>query len=287
MKYELHIDLLQCEFCSQHNKLLVFCSACGRARTKNIVAPAYKHRSDRQLAYWCPVCYSQRGLVPHCIYCDLKMPVNRNCEGWAERIVIPDTSGRRKPRWGNTKKQSVKKALVATPVRPMEQRYVSGFIRYVYTDTGDVVPGQKPIDRLPIKPKSKYEPTPSIRSRVYARDGGCLRCSTLANSSLHHIIHRAHGGKNTLGNLQTLCRTCHVHIHDVMRLPSGTPYTKDLETDNSTQEDQDREWNRLRRKRVTEKGKKAGNYAYGKGMATNLAAPMIARLRKEAGRSYL
>jgi hypothetical protein len=48
-----------------------------------------------------------------------------------------------------------------------------------------------------------------------------------------------------------------------------------------TQEDEDRAWHRIQRERARKHGKKSGSYEYGKGLATNMAAPFIARLRKE------
>lgn len=239
MTYELHIDLLRCEHCSQHNKLLDFCSACGRTRTKIIVVPLYEHKKDVQAPYKCPVCYSQRHLSQKCVYCDLKMPVNRNCDGWLERIPRTTAAKRAaKPRWGNAKKKAAKK--------------------------------------IP-KPDS----TPSMRVRVYDRDGQCLRCGKTDGFTLHHIIHVSAGGKNTMENLQTLCGKCHTHVHDVLKIPSGTPYAHSLELDPLTQEEEDAQWNRIRRKRAAEKGKNASSYTYGKSLATNFAAPEIARLRRK------
>jgi hypothetical protein len=52
-----------------------------------------------------------------------------------------------------------------------------------------------------------------------------------------------------------------------------------------TQEDEDREWARICKARSKKKGKKPGNYQYGKDLATNMAAPFIARLRREAARN--
>jgi len=51
-----------------------------------------------------------------------------------------------------------------------------------------------------------------------------------------------------------------------------------------TQEEEDREWARIRKERQRTHGKKPGNYRYGKDLATNFAAPMIAKLRAEAAR---
>lgn len=62
----------------------------------------------------------------------------------------------------------------------------------------------------------------------------------------------------------------------------STRHVKDACVSVRTQEDEDREWVRIRRARAKKHGKK--HYTYGKGLATNFAAPFIARLRKEANR---
>mgnify|MGYP003440528612 CR=1 FL=1 len=75
--HELHIDLLKCEFCEQHNKLLDFCSACGRARTKYIIAPRHHYRLDRGSDFRCRTCFSQR-TTPLCAYCNTGMKFTAN-----------------------------------------------------------------------------------------------------------------------------------------------------------------------------------------------------------------
>ena len=51
----------------------------------------------------------------------------------------------------------------------------------------------------------------ALRRRVLARDGYCCRrCGNAARFEVHHIKPVAHGGKNELGNLETLCRGCHI-----------------------------------------------------------------------------
>lgn len=70
MEYQLHIDLLRCEYCAQHNKLYDFCSTCGRTRTQRIVTPRHTYKQDRPLAFRCLTCFSQRSVGDRCIYCD-------------------------------------------------------------------------------------------------------------------------------------------------------------------------------------------------------------------------
>lgn len=178
ISHELHIDLLRCEFCSQHNKLLLFCSACGRARSRVIITPLYAHRGDRPSTQRCRFCYTQfsKGV---CRYC------------------VPQPTKTRK--------------------RIIVERYVDGFIRDVYMDTGEVVP-------LAVRPQAIPKKAP----------------------------YRKRGPKRP---------------HITNPNPVGT------------QEYEDAEWNRIRRERSARQGKKASSYTYGKGLATNLAAPEIVRLR--------
>lgn len=237
---ELHIDLLRCEHCGQHNKLLLFCSACGRARTKVIIAQPHEYKLDRQSSFMCRSCYSQRRSVPFCIYCNRGMKAIRSHQD-DQYLDNPSTEMEERelrydPLTGRAKKKARREAI-------------------------------------------RKEPTVPIRVRVYERDGGCLRCRKDSNLTLHHVVHVAEGGKNTMENLQTLCVTCHRHIHEGLIIPSGTPYRREDEF--RSQEDEDAEWNRIRRERAKKHGKKPGSYTYSKGLATNLAAPEIARLRKQ------
>lgn len=261
--HELHIDLLRCEFeqCGQHNKLLHFCSACGRARTRIIIAPLHHHKQDRYAPFRCRECYSQRSREPFCIYCKRGMKfVNQTDNAMIHR-------------------------------RQMEERYVDGLIVDVYTDTDEVVPvapvARKRGQRYTYEQKKaasearKNDPTPKRRTIVYERDGGCLRCRKERDLTLHHIRHRSRGGSNEVDNLQTVCRSCHAYIHNVLQLPSGEPYSREREFGQRTQEDEDREWDLIRKARSAKHGKKPRSYIYGKVLATNMAAPEIARLRKQ------
>lgn len=85
---ELHIDLLRCEFCAQHNKLLKFCSACGRARTQVIVAKPFDYYNDKPADYRCRTCRSQRNRTPFCVYCKTEM-VYTGIAPEAPVVVLP------------------------------------------------------------------------------------------------------------------------------------------------------------------------------------------------------
>jgi len=226
MTHELHTNLLRCEHCGQHNKLLNFCSACHRPRTRIIVAQPHEYRSNVPSKWRCKRCSSQSDSSGHCSYCDRGMVRN------------------------------------------------------------DAAPFVDPMDGAPVKKTDHNAPTPSKRNIIFKRDGGCLRCETTSDLTLHHVIHTSQGGSNRSGNLQTLCEPCHAYLHNVLGLPSGTPYS--LEADPNppelTQEQEDAQWNLLRRKRFNKHGKKPHTYDYGKQLSTNLAAPMIKRLREEAKR---
>ena len=53
-----------------------------------------------------------------------------------------------------------------------------------------------------------------LRIEAIARDGGrCTICSKAGRFEIHHIVYLKNGGLNTLNNLTTLCRDCHLGIH--------------------------------------------------------------------------
>lgn len=52
------------------------------------------------------------------------------------------------------------------------------------------------------------------RAQLIERDGpGCVRCGTLDDLTIHHVIKRADGGSNRLPNLLLLCEPCHIKEH--------------------------------------------------------------------------
>jgi hypothetical protein len=57
---------------------------------------------------------------------------------------------------------------------------------------------------------------PALRRAVHARDRGCdfPGCGERRFTDVHHLRHRAHGGRNELGNLAELCWFHHRLVHE-------------------------------------------------------------------------
>ena len=52
------------------------------------------------------------------------------------------------------------------------------------------------------------------RRAVFDRDRWrCQKCGRPGKLEAHHVVEIAHGGSNDLGNLRTLCRSCHIAEH--------------------------------------------------------------------------
>lgn len=168
--------------------------------------------------------------------------------------------------------------------RPVTQRYVDGYVREVYLDTGELVPSaayRTPLrSASPAKRQKGPASTPPLLKILVDRDKGCVRCGTVAELTKHHVVHRSNGGSNDLSNLQTLCKSCHAFVHEVLELPSGTPYLLDgpdaMEAEHAAFDAYQRE--RSARKQRTK------HYEFGKDLATNMAAPFVVRLRAELSR---
>ena len=59
---------------------------------------------------------------------------------------------------------------------------------------------------------------PELRQVVLDRDGyRCGNCGGSEDLHIHHIIPLSLGGSNEMGNLRTLCRSCHARLHPHMR----------------------------------------------------------------------
>ena len=46
----------------------------------------------------------------------------------------------------------------------------------------------------------------------------CFICGKFKDLDLHHIIPRSWGGRDTIANLQLLCKQCHKKIHKQMNV---------------------------------------------------------------------
>lgn len=47
-----------------------------------------------------------------------------------------------------------------------------------------------------------------VKRHVFERDGKCLKCGTMEDLTVDHIVPESQGGPYTVHNLQTLCSTC-------------------------------------------------------------------------------
>ncbi len=57
--------------------------------------------------------------------------------------------------------------------------------------------------------KHAYDVPAATRNKVFARDGGCcLKCGSINDLSIDHIVALSNGGDNSVENLQTLCKGC-------------------------------------------------------------------------------
>lgn len=59
------------------------------------------------------------------------------------------------------------------------------------------------------KKAGNYISRADVREQIFNRDGHrCLKCGSKEHLTLDHIVSVYLGGENTIGNLQTLCRSC-------------------------------------------------------------------------------
>lgn len=55
----------------------------------------------------------------------------------------------------------------------------------------------------------------TLAERVKERDGHtCNECGTTSNLHAHHIVPLNRGGSDTMGNMVTLCQSCHGSAHE-------------------------------------------------------------------------
>ena len=59
---------------------------------------------------------------------------------------------------------------------------------------------------------------PEVRQLVLDRDGRrCGNCGSTEELHVHHIVPLTRGGTNEMGNLRTLCKSCHARLHPHMK----------------------------------------------------------------------
>ena len=80
------------------------------------------------------------------------------------------------------------------------------------------------------KPDEKWL---NIQSKVFKRDGYKCRCCKAGRTELHahHIIPRSQNGPDTLTNLVTLCKKCHVDLHKGVSIKIGNVVHKTAKQD--------------------------------------------------------
>ena len=55
----------------------------------------------------------------------------------------------------------------------------------------------------------------AVRKAIYRRDNfRCVLCDNTSGLQIHHVVHRGQGGSDNPQNLVTLCRRCHIFIHE-------------------------------------------------------------------------
>ena len=68
-----------------------------------------------------------------------------------------------------------------------------------------------------------------IRTQVFERDGHrCADCRRAGRLEAHHMLELHRGGTNDLGNLKTLCRSCHIAVHRRKEDPGWAGMVKEL-----------------------------------------------------------
>jgi hypothetical protein len=75
-------------------------------------------------------------------------------------------------------------------------------------------------------PERAYQDvSPSVARLVWRRDGGRCRvpgCRSARGLELHHLVHRADGGRHDASNLALMCSSCHQAHHDGALVITGT-----------------------------------------------------------------
>ena len=62
--------------------------------------------------------------------------------------------------------------------------------------------------------QTSYSVWERLRRKVLERDKHrCQECGGVGKFEVHHVKPLSEGGNNDVGNLTTLCRTCHINAH--------------------------------------------------------------------------
>lgn len=72
---------------------------------------------------------------------------------------------------------------------------------------------EEPKEPVSRKKKSKRKTSREIREAVISRDKCCAVCGETSGLEVHHVIYRSKGGTDDMGNLVTLCKSCHAEKH--------------------------------------------------------------------------
>lgn len=95
---------------------------------------------------------------------------------------------------------------------PMDVSLANHAIRTKYQNHID----RKEFERQePRRKANSYTVKKSVRKAVFEKHGEiCLSCGAVDDITLDHVVPVSKGGKNTLDNLQPLCRRCNTIKHD-------------------------------------------------------------------------
>jgi hypothetical protein len=113
-------------------------------------------------------------------------------------------------------KDKAKKEKLADKIKSIQQKKV--VIQKVdIPEKPERVPYYDSIGRLRMRKNGKTwtrKINNKLRNAVLARDSyKCVKCSSLKNLHVHHVMHRSDGGKDVIENLTTLCDLCHAEEH--------------------------------------------------------------------------
>ena len=70
-------------------------------------------------------------------------------------------------------------------------------------------------------------PWQALRRRVFERDGyRCQQCGKAGRLEAHHVVELAAGGVDSMENVLTLCRGCHIAHHNPKPRPDTSGWDK-------------------------------------------------------------